>query len=349
MAKNQYTILIITDHDTHSSWESIYYVLPKLKNSKASCVVIVASKSDPKNKSFAGLENNQGIFAKVVDENFDFAKRTHWYDNAVRYNISDIDAVHLKLDPPVDDNLLEVIASTFFDKPILNSPKGILKWGKKEALLNLSEYCPPMFITSSFKEVLDYALHNPVVLKPSKGFGGKGLALIRPSSSGIIHKLENQVVSELQMQTYFDSQILKDGSMLCMDFISGVKNGDKRILMAGQEVLGGMNRIPSSNSWLANTSQGAKTFAEDPSPDERKLALEIADRLSNDGIFMFGADFIRSLSGVPYLSEVNVTNVGGLRRIELDTGRNTVDIFIKEFWSSLKLYTSPTETIEIAR
>ncbi len=97
-----------------------------------------------------------------------------------------------------------------------------------------------------------------------------------------------------------------------MQYLPRVTEGDKRIVVVGDTVIGAVLRVPRPGHWLANVSQGATAEASDVSFAERRIVDTLSPRLAALGIVMFGVDTIVGPDGHRLLSEVNTMSVGGL-------------------------------------
>lgn len=340
MKNKKYNLLVVTDHEGHKDWESIYFVLPRLLNCSRCQQVCIASASDDRNADFFNGSCVEEIFARPLDDEYSFENRREWHARSKKIKTTHFDVFHLKIDPPVSHVFLTSIETTFADKCLINRPKGIIKWGDKANLIHLGGLCPPSTSVNSFDDVLRLARQYSVVVKPTHSYGGAGVCLLKNQEGQVFSFIEDLETSLDEFSEYFGQQVALGQHMIAMKFLSGVQYGDKRVLMAGSNVIGGMNRVPATGSWLANTSKGARTYADSVLPDEEAIAKEVAELVRLDGVFSFGVDLIRDEKGQPLVSEINVTNVGGLRRIEIDTGIPVATHYAEYFWDYVDNYFS---------
>jgi glutathione synthase len=87
-------------------------------------------------------------------------------------------------------------------------------------------------------------------------------------------------------------------------FIPEIRDGDKRILLIGGEVVPySLARIPKPGETRGNLAAGGIGVARELSPRDREIALALARPLWEAGLLVVGIDVIGA-----YLTEVNVTS-----------------------------------------
>jgi glutathione synthase len=137
-----------------------------------------------------------------------------------------------------------------------------------------------------------------VVLKPLAGRAGQGVVFVSARMPGLRALLE--LVT--QMETL---------PVMAQTFLSGVRAGDKRILLVDGEPLGAVNRVPTDGEFRSNLAVGGQPMATDLTPIEREICAELAPVLREEGLFFVGIDVIDGR-----LSEINVTSPTGVREVE---------------------------------
>jgi glutathione synthase len=99
-------------------------------------------------------------------------------------------------------------------------------------------------------------------------------------------------------------------------YVPEIEQGEKRVLLAGGEVIGQYRRIATLDH-RTNVSQGAAVEACDLTDDERQYCAFLAQKLVKRGAIYSGIDL-----AYPWLIEVNVVNPGGITTIEELTGED---------------------------
>lgn len=124
----------------------------------------------------------------------------------------------------------------------------------------------------------------PVIVKKSES--SKGLGVYKCES-------KQEVLDLLRYEK------LKAGTLLIQECIK--YNGDIRVFVIGDKVLGAMRREPQSGQWKGNVAQGAKAYPVDISDSVKKLALDVV-KLQNSELI--GVDIMMPQSG-PVVIETN--------------------------------------------
>ena len=322
----QLKILALTDHFTHTKENSIYALLRKMIKHPAAEMVDVVSRGNPANRKFFQDFATNKLFATRVTEEYVYQTTGSQYINKTKIvKIEDYDAIVMRLPRPFEDDFLSYLESVFPDKPIINSPSVIIETSSKEYLLNFPELCPPMKLCKTPEDVRAFASKFPIVLKPLKSYGGKGIVKIE---NGWVYGESDPVNFKVFLLDL--EEIMEEENFLGMQYLENVTQGDKRIVVVNGEVLGASLRLPPENSWLCNVAQGGASEAAEIDADERLIVETLSPKLLEKGIVMFGADTLMGNDGKRVLSEVNTMSIGGLAQIEEQSGRpvlqSTVDL-----------------------
>ena len=137
-------------------------------------------------------------------------------------------------------------------------------------------------------ELLGY----PVVDKPPIGSWGRLVTLVRDHQS---------LKTVIEHRELLQSQVIK--THLIQRYVSG-GNIDLRILVLGEEVLGGMRRIAGVDEWRSNVARGGKVEAIKLNEELMELALKVAEVIGGEfiGIDLFeenGSYLVNEVNGVP--------------------------------------------------
>jgi len=299
---------VLTDHHTHGKGESIYELLQTMVKHPYCFEICIATRGEEKNRGFFSDFDQPTVYAKVVDKNFHYSNTGHWYSNTESVIISEFDVLFLRIDRPLTDVQLKKIGRNFRDLLIINEPDGIIETGSKRFLLNFPELCPDIVLCHTIEDVHEQLKTHPVVLKPLHGYGGVGLARVDQHTVFI----EDNQYSHAKGMSLVDDYLKHSGAMLSMRYLKKFRNGDKRIVVVGGEVLGATLRLPAANSWLCNLKQGGNASFAEADDNELKIAKIISPILNKNGVIIFGFDTLEDDNGVRRLSEINTLNVGGL-------------------------------------
>ena len=114
-------------------------------------------------------------------------------------------------------------------------------------------------------------------------------------------------------------------SVMAQRFLPEIKDGDKRILLIGGEVVPhALARIPASGEVRGNMAAGGKPVAQPLSASDRRIAEQLAPVLWEKGLFLVGLDVIGES-----VTEINVTSPTGFQEIFNQTGFDVPGMFIE--------------------
>lgn len=337
LMSKQYNFLVLTDHSGHSSENSIYAIVAKLAQHPRCGKLSVASRGNTANDDF--FQNYQADTLSVinVDANFGFDESgRQFYENTKLANLDDYDAIIMRLSRPISNDFLDFVAKIGKNKVIINHPKGIALTSTKAFLLNFPELCPAIRLCQSIEEIMAFAKQFPIVLKPLKEYGGKGILKI----DGDILNDGNDDFDTLTYLQNLKNYIETEG-FLAMEFLKNVSQGDKRILVVNGQILASSLRLPAKNSWLCNVAQGGNSVPTVVTPEEVKIIETINSKLLEVGILIFGADTLVDNHGKRVLSEINTLSIGGFPQAEKQTGtpilQQTIKIIIQQIDTFFKI------------
>ena len=332
----KYKYLALTDHSGHSKENSLYALMRTLAKHDKTHSVSVASRGDMRNEPFFNEIENSELHTTLVDENFDYQSDGRQFINSQTKNsIDDFDVIIMRLPRPVSDDFLDFLTKEAEGKVIINHPHGIRKTSTKQYLLHFPEVCPEMKMVRSAADVKAFAARFPIVLKPLREYGGKGVVKIEKGT--VYHGDEILSLEEYLSLIKFELEL--DG-YLAMKFLKNVTEGDKRILVVDGKILAASLRLPAEDSWLCNVAQGGKSVLSEANADEIKIINKITPFLKQEGVLIFGADTLVDDNGKRVLSEVNTLSIGGFPQAEKQTGRpilqQTIDLITKYVEAQVK-------------
>ena len=114
-----------------------------------------------------------------------------------------------------------------------------------------------------------------------------------------------------------------------MKFLDQVVQGDKRIILAGNHILGSSLRLPAEGSWLCNVAQGGSSVSSGIDPEERELIAGVLPFLREEGILIAGIDTLVGDHGERVLSEINSLSVGGFLNLQEQSGKPIIQQLVQ--------------------
>jgi glutathione synthase len=217
-------------------------------------------------------------------------------------------AILLRKDPPFDQNylhhlyLLELISNEVY---MMNHPSGILVGNEKLIPLPFHNRVPQTLVSASKEELQNFIRKQKkgAVIKPLNYAGGRGVYRIQNLQS------ENcNVILEAATQGFTHH-------VVAQAYLPAAKQGDKRIMLLGQEVLGAFARVPAPGEHRANLHAGGRAKKVRLTRQDLELVALLRPTLEHLGLDFVGLDVIGGK-----LIEVNVTSPMGLNEINQTSG-----------------------------
>lgn len=327
----KFKLLVLTDHSNHSSENSLYALVQSMRNHPRCAQIDVATRAYSGNKLFFEKRMSRNLFVSKVEEDFAFSSDGKSFNNnRRRESVRTYDAIWLRLPPPLSEEFLAYLMTEFTHQIIINNPIGIYKTGTKVFLTNFADCCPPMAICKTIKEIEQFKEKFPIVLKPFRDYGGRGIV-----------RIDGNIVwdgKEQKTFAQFSQQIKgKPINYLGVKFLKNVGQGDKRIVVVNGQIMGASLRLPAQGSWICNVSQGGSSNKTDVSEEEVAIIKKIDPVLSKMGIVMYGVDTLVGDDGQRVLSEINTTSIGGLPQIARMEGKPLVKQATDLLWEYIRL------------
>lgn len=321
--------LILTDSSAHSENNSVYSFVRQMISSQKFDSIFVANRALEENISFFQDHQFESIQAIEADESFGFDPTSQIFKTDLQTkSLSEFDFIFLRLPRPITDEFLLELQLAFIGKPIINNPKGIIQTSNKAYLLQIHKHCPPIRLCESIEDVKEFASRFPIVLKPLREYGGKGIIKIQGNQ---VDDGKNTIPLDDFLQEK-KSFIEKEG-YLAMKFLKNVKEGDKRILVVNGEALASSIRMPKKGSWLCNVAQGGVAKESQINSEEYKIIEDISPKLLQKGIVIYGLDTLVNDEGKRVVSEINTLSIGGFPQAEEFTGRPIIKTTIDHIYN----------------
>ena len=241
-------------------------------------------------------------------------------DEQVLKNINSFDLVLFRPDPPVDiDYINATLIFDFVDEnkvKIINSPKALRNFNEKFHSNLFPEFVPENIVSADKDIISDFVKkHKKAVIKPLNQCFGQGVMALFDddiNKNTIIKTATNNYKTICLVQKY----------------LGGAKNGDKRILTLGEEVLDyAVIKAPLKNDFKFSEHSDNYLRKTNLTPEEKNIAKTVAKKLNELGIVMAGLDVLDNK-----ILEINITSpcyfINEIKNLyNVDLSENLKDFF----------------------
>lgn len=238
---------------------------------------------------------NKGVSAVVERlDVHDSVERPFTVLEREKVNLSTMDAIVVRTDPPLDRSylyatlLLDFVGSKTL---VVNRPSGIRNWNEKLAAMFYPDLTPHTLVSRSTEEILNFLDgRERITLKPVDGHGGKGIVFLG----------KDDWDKDLRI-----NQVSKEGRhwIIAQEYLPDALQGDKRILLVEGQPIGAVMRVHAEGQELNNLDQGGEAIPDELDKRDLEICAAIGPGLIEQGIFLCGIDIIGG-----QLIEVNVTS-----------------------------------------
>ncbi|BBH54196.1 hypothetical protein [Fluviispira sanaruensis] len=238
------------------------------------------------------------------------------------FQLSDYPYCFIRKDPPFDEEYKDLcwILSAQNKVKILNPPEALLAYHEKalqwrafsEGIITEKNLVPTCLSTDinvikSFCYEHSELFYNGYISKPWLGHGGESVEYFKDKTaffSYINLKLKNE--SNLQ-------------KLMIQPFLKEIyEEGDRRVLVAGGEIICDFVRLPGKGKVASNLAQGGTAVLREMTKEQKELCQKIALFLKEKNIYLAGLDVIGNRIG-----EINITSPTGFRTYEMLTGHSS--------------------------
>ena len=220
--------------------------------------------------------------------------------------ITELDALFLRSNPPLNYQTMEFLQTVNNHVFILNSTTGQILGNSKLYILNFPEIIPETHVSrdpSRLRKIIDN-FGGAMVVKPLQRFGGEGVIKVSTRDRENLNSLINYYVRAYE--TYARRE-----PIMVQEYLKSVKTeGDIRIMLLNGEIVGAMRRKPQKGDFRTNVHAGGEVFTHRVTAQERHICERIREKLVADGLYFVGIDVIAGK-----LVEVNCVSPGGIPRI----------------------------------
>jgi glutathione synthase len=232
---------------------------------------------------------------------------------AARTDLSEMDVVLLRQDPPFDMNYItttHLLERIHPQTLVVNDPAWVRNSPEKIFVTEFADLMPETMITKDIEEIWDFRREfGDIILKPIYGNGGAGVFHLRDGDRNLTSLME--MFSQLTREPIIVQRYLDD-----------VRGGDKRIILIDGKPVGAINRVPDENDARSNMHVGGKALATEMTARELEICERIGPSLRERGFILVGIDVIGGL-----MTEINVTSPTGIREVKNFGGADIAALF----------------------
>ena len=232
---------------------------------------------------------------------------------AARIDLSTMDVVLLRQDPPFDMNyittthLLERIHPKTL---VVNDPGHVRNAPEKVFVTEFPDLMPPTLITRDLDEIQAFRRdQGEVVMKPLYGNGGEAIFKVGREDPNFSSMFE--MFTKLSREPWVIQRFLPEVSL-----------GDKRIILMDGVFAGAINRVPKPGEIRSNLVRGGGAETTEITSREQEICEAIGPALKERGLIFVGIDVIAG-----NLTEINVTSPTGIRAIKRAGGPDLAVVF----------------------
>ncbi|SDP35485.1 glutathione synthase [Phyllobacterium sp. YR620] len=231
----------------------------------------------------------------------------------IRRDLSEMDVVLLRQDPPFDMNYITTTHMLERIHPqtlVVNDPAWVRNSPEKIFVTEFPDLMPETLITKDPQEIVAFRKEfGDIILKPLYGNGGAGVFHLADGDRNLTSLLE--MFSQMFREPIIAQRYLKD-----------VRAGDKRIILIDGEPVGAINRVPSDSDARSNMHVGGRAEKTELTEREREICARIGPALRERGFILVGIDVIGD-----YMTEINVTSPTGVREVKRFGGADIAALF----------------------
>ena len=253
---------------------------------------------------------NEITFHSTMLNDFSLSKKK-------KFSLNKSNFLFIRQDPPYDMtyvtslHLLELLDNKV---RIVNDPIGIRNSPEKLLMLKFPEIIPNTIITRSIDEIDRFTKKfSKSVIKPIYGNGGESIFLLDRKDKNF-----NQIIENF---FYKSSE-----PFIIQEYLSEIKNGDKRIIIINGKPIAAIKRMPKNNEIRSNIHAGGTAISTELNRNDLKICQTIKDEILDNKLFFVGIDIIGN-----YLTEINVTSPTCIQEIKK---LNKIDI-ARIIWDEL--------------
>jgi glutathione synthase len=249
-------------------------------------------------------------------------------------NFDEFDFCFVRKDPPFDDQYKDLcwILASQNKVSIVNSAESLLKYHEKslhwkafnDGVLT-EENIIPTCLSNSIEVITDFCNSDiflkakKIVCKPWLGYGGEDVQLFEDKET-LLAEIGKRISSGNSNRVLIQP---------CLEEIK--TEGDRRIIVAGGEIICHFVRMPQSGQIISNIARGGSAVLSKMTQEQEGICKNLAKYLQKKSIYFAGIDLIGNKIG-----EINITSPTGIRVYEKLTGINVSEKIFHFMTSDVK-------------
>jgi glutathione synthase len=249
----------------------------------------------------SGVEVDTATIDKLFFDTWSSVLATGEDGAEVDARLKDYDLIFMRKEPPYDlafHYATQLLSLS--DTLVVNSPAALRDFNEKLIALPFSRYMPPTLVSSSPSVIHNFlGRFSDCVIKSLDTFQGQAVRKITSEDSELVRQYTKEGTHPVMVQKFLDQ----------------VYEGDKRVILLGDTLLGAALRKPRKG-YHANFAN-SEALQSPLTGRERKIVEEVGPWLLHHGIHFSGLDFIGG-----HLTEINITCPTGIMQISELEGRS---------------------------
>ncbi len=256
---------------------------------------------------------NGKVRAQIEEMSLQDSEGNHFtLGSKVDTDLSELDVVHLRQDPPFDMAYItttHILERIHPETLVVNDPASVRNAPEKILVTGFADLMPETLITRDYEAIAEFRKEiGDIIIKPLYGNGGAGVFLLPESDMNFTSLLE-----------MFDQQFREP--LIAQRYLKEVRGGDKRIILVDGEPVGAINRVPAETDARSNMHAGGRAEHSELTAREREICERIAPTLKAQGFIFVGIDVIGD-----YMTEINVTSPTGIREVKNFSGTDIASL-----------------------
>lgn len=217
-------------------------------------------------------------------------------------NLTDMDTVLLRQDPPFDMNYItttHLLERVHPQTLVVNDPAHVRNAPEKIFVTEFPDLMPKTLISRNRDDIRAFREDvGDIILKPLYGNGGAGVFRLTSDDQNLVSLLE------MFEQTFPEP-------FMVQQYLPDVRAGDKRIILVDGVAVGAINRVPAAGEARSNMHVGGRAEAIGMTAREHEICERIGPALKERGFIFVGIDVIGD-----FMTEINVTSPTGIREVQ---------------------------------
>lgn len=254
--------------------------------------------------------------------------------NTLCIDFDEFDFCFIRKDPPFDDQYKDLcwLLASQNKVSIVNSAEALLKYHEKslhwkafnDGILSEGNLIPTC-LSNSIEVISDFCNSDlfsktkKIVCKPWLGYGGEDVQLFEDKET-LLAEIKKRISSGNSNRVLIQP---------CLEEIT--TQGDRRIIVAGGEIICHFVRMPQPGKIISNIARGGSAVLSRMTQEQENICIDLAKYLQRKSIYFAGIDLIGNKIG-----EINITSPTGIRVYERLSGVNVSEKIFHYMTSDVK-------------